>query len=511
MVWGFLSILIYVLLLLSSSMFSFYLIKNEKIVYSETHSELRLKSTSFWNLTGSPIHIDNTDPAYNWSKTAFENEWCQGNGSENNPYIIENITINGQGSGKCIEIINSEDVFFIIRNCTLSNSGTIKDSDAAIKLRYVNNGKLVNNNVSFNPYGILLQYSENINISKNSISDNFNLGLELMGSDHNNISYNNFSNNNNSIYFDTADYNTISNNIINYNLNYGLHLYIGRFNTILKNKIHNNTNSGIYLDYLSKGNIITQNKIYNNQYYGIETSNSDYYYTSSEISENNITNNLSGVFLIKTYLIKLVENNISYNRINGICIHDSLDINITNNLVSHNEENGIYLESANNNYISHNDILYNFIGLNFFQSDDNDVIENNVSYNTLAKQESNCDGNYFKGNIGIEDTPNPSNGIPFYIIVTLLIISLTIIISIGIVVFRRKLLPKISQETKDLRKTESEVSIEKEKHFCAVHRGTIVGAVYICPKCETYYCMKCATVLKNKKEKCWACNSKIEI
>lgn len=503
------SVLIYVLLLPTLIEFSPHSNNHELDEKLRKQPLLNIRTANYWNLTGSPIYIDNTNPLYNWSKTAFDNDWCRGNGSRNNPYIIENVTINGQGSGECIEILNSN-AYFIIRNCTLSNSGPIIDSDAAIKLRFVNNGNLVNNNVSYNPYGILLQYSEDNNISKNTINDNLNLGLKLMGSDHNNISFNNFSFNNNAIYFDTAFYNTISNNIINYNYNYGLHLYGGRNNTISKNIIHNNTNSGIYLDYLSRWNIINQNEIYDNQYFGIETSNSDVYYHSSEISENNITNNLNGVFLVKTYSIRLFENIVSYNRINGICILDSYDIRVTNNLVSNNEENGIYLESSNNNYISRNDILNNFIGLNFIQSNDNDVIENNVSYNTLPKQESDCNGNYFEGNIGIEDTPNASNDFLLYIITTFLIISLTII-SIVIVILRKKKVLRSAQEKKKLRQIESEVSIEKEKHLCVVHRGKIVGAVYICPECETYYCMKCAKVLKRKNEKCWACNSKIKI
>ena len=41
----------------------------------------------------------------------------------NNPYIIENVLIDGQGSGNAIEIADSS-VYFIIRNCTIFNSGT---------------------------------------------------------------------------------------------------------------------------------------------------------------------------------------------------------------------------------------------------------------------------------------------------------------------------------------------------------------------------------------------------
>jgi hypothetical protein len=68
-----------------------------------------------------------------------------------------------------------------------------------------------------------------------------------------------------------------------------------------------------------------------------------------------------------------------------------------------------------------------------------------------------------------------------------------------------------AEELEDLRKTEAEVGVEKEKYMCVVHRGDIVGAVYICPDCETFYCLKCATTLKERSEKCWACNNDIKL
>jgi hypothetical protein len=119
-----------------------------------------------------------------------------------------------------------------------------------------------------------------------------------------------------------------------------------------------------------------------------------------------------------------------------------------------------------------------------------------------------CEGNYFKGNTGIPD----SNGNPPFEMVIIIVLGIiTAIIAVGMIVFKRKVLSKRIHELVASHRTEKEVQVEKEKHFCVVHRGKIAGAVYICPECETYYCMKCAIVLKKKSEKCWACNNKIEI
>ncbi len=66
-------------------------------------------------------------------------------------------------------------------------------------------------------------------------------------------------------------------------------------------------------------------------------------------------------------------------------------------------------------------------------------------------------------------------------------------------------------EKKEIEKTESEMEIEKKKVECIVHRGTIVGSIYLCPNCMTYYCIKCAKALKEKDEACWSCGEKIDI
>ena len=82
-----------------------------------------LKIASYWNLTGSNIYIDDLNPSYNWAYTESNYDWCSGSGTLNNPYIIENVTINGQGSGTGIRILNSEK-YFKIKNCTIFNSTT---------------------------------------------------------------------------------------------------------------------------------------------------------------------------------------------------------------------------------------------------------------------------------------------------------------------------------------------------------------------------------------------------
>ena len=66
------------------------------------------------------------------------------------------------------------------------------------------------------------------------------------------------------------------------------------------------------------------------------------------------------------------------------------------------------------------------------------------------------------------------------------------------------------KEKKKLEKLESEIKVEDQKFICVVHKGQIVGTVYICPNCKTCYCLTCAYSLKANGEKCWTCNTEIK-
>ena len=68
-----------------------------------------------------------------------------------------------------------------------------------------------------------------------------------------------------------------------------------------------------------------------------------------------------------------------------------------------------------------------------------------------------------------------------------------------------------SEEREELAKTEKEVGVEEKEFICVVHKGPIVGNVYICPNCRTFYCVKCATALKEKGEHCWSCEKEIQL
>ena len=139
---------------------------------------INVKSAGHWYLTGEAIFIDDSDPNYNWSKTAADNDWCSGSGSWNDPYVIENVTIDGQDAGSCLTILHSKTAFFVIRNCTFFNSFT-DTGNANLLLDDVNNGLLINNTCYEGRSGIYLDNnSDNNTIVENILRDNI-LTLEL--------------------------------------------------------------------------------------------------------------------------------------------------------------------------------------------------------------------------------------------------------------------------------------------------------------------------------------------
>lgn len=147
--------------------------KNSFTNYSNSHPNnvidinKDIKSTDYWSL--GRILIDGTATgvnAHNWS-WAVSKPWCTGSGDLNNPYVIENITIDGGDYGDCLKILNSDD-YFIVRNCTFYNA-----YGSGIKLENAENGKLSNNTCRNNGnFGIWLINSLYCEIVNNSIFNN---------------------------------------------------------------------------------------------------------------------------------------------------------------------------------------------------------------------------------------------------------------------------------------------------------------------------------------------------
>lgn len=193
------------------------------------------------------IHIDN-----NWSAAEIAGI-CTGGGTYSDPYIIEDLVINGGGSGNCILIENSSE-YFKIENCTVDNS------DLGIQLSHVNNSRLIDNLcLNNNEYGIYLSYSNNNTISKNIGIDNY-FGICLNYSESNSILRNNITTDEMyGIYLSHSNSNNISRNTAITHGWYGISFYKSNYNNLSENILSNNW-MGILLQY-SNSSIISGNTL----------------------------------------------------------------------------------------------------------------------------------------------------------------------------------------------------------------------------------------------------------
>ena len=253
------------------------------------------------------IFIDDHDPNYNWTKTALENEWCTGSGTLNDPYLIKDLGIDGEGNYNGIEIHNST-AYFKIENCTIYNcesgivlietvnsiiiNNSIYDfTFTGIQLEYSNNSDIHLNKISdFNPYyGIFLDNCSECNVYQNSIVDGFNgiviamstdifisdndlignlLGIGIAISSNITINENYLFNNSYGIALQETDDNLVKNNQVIGNQDIGIFLmgYSNECynNTIIGNNIVGNGILGINLNSLANHNTIFLNNFIGN-------------------------------------------------------------------------------------------------------------------------------------------------------------------------------------------------------------------------------------------------------
>ncbi|TFF90389.1 MAG: hypothetical protein EU548_03260, partial [Promethearchaeota archaeon] len=332
--------------------------------------------------------------------------WCTGSGTWNDPFVIENIVINGKKERSAIEIKNTDGEYFVIRNCTCFNSSELS-SQAGIKLSFASNGRLDMNNVSFNNAdGIMLHVSTNITVSNNLIANNLASGITLASG---------------------CTENYIVNNTITGNTDTGIYIYGGSSNKLYLNNVTDNGFTGITISQSHSNNNVSMNTIHNhNRAISLSNTLNDVFYKNN-ISQSTVAFYLSSsngsqfisnlLFNVGQFKEEINSNNNVYpmnlfdgvltaiiideDGLEGITWSEAseyswcsgsgtqLDPYIIEDLIidGQGSTNGILIENSEVFFIIQNCTCYNsapdvgFAGIKLSEVDNGQLIENNCSNN----------------------------------------------------------------------------------------------------------------------------------
>ncbi|MFX1484549.1 MAG: nitrous oxide reductase family maturation protein NosD, partial [Promethearchaeota archaeon] len=295
----------------------------------------------------APIAIDGD---INFNATIQSEGWF-GNGTQSNPYLIENLLIDLGGiSGNCISISNTR-AYFIIQNCGLT--GASVNTYSGIYLDNVTNGLLADNNCWHNDYGIKIEDSSNSTLSNNTCYNNNWYGIWLLRSG-----------------------------------------YIGVFGNVCYGTAYG---SGISVELSGTENEIFNNTCFGNNLAGIHISSAN---SNKVINNTCMDNHYSGVFIESSDSNLIYNNTIGINTFAGIsCMAGGFNAIINNTCF--NDANGVYIDTSSNSIIINNTLLSHSVGVWLAMFATSNTVSNNTSSGSSISIEldSNADNNDVLWNI----------------------------------------------------------------------------------------------------------------
>ncbi|MFW9956303.1 MAG: nitrous oxide reductase family maturation protein NosD [Candidatus Thorarchaeota archaeon] len=290
----------------------------------------------------------------NFAATALLEGW-PGDGSPENPFIIDGLEIDREDAVHCIMISNTR-VGFTIRNCNLTGhlwrqSAVSMYSGSGIYLENVSYGELVNNICRDNAEGIYL-FNSTYNVVVNNTCIHNRLGIILIDSNANTISSNICKRNSWGIHLSGSNANTISSNICNAN---DLGIYV---------KFHDTPASNLVID-------------------------------------NTCNRNQHGI-LIHGYGCDVDLHTVMNNTCNGNSYNGFYFLRLCSSIVANNTCNsnrvGMFLLGSNSNTVANNSCNGNDLGISFARSNSTTVVNNTCVYNMIAIYQSDSQGSIISNN-----------------------------------------------------------------------------------------------------------------
>ncbi|MHA1865699.1 MAG: right-handed parallel beta-helix repeat-containing protein [Candidatus Heimdallarchaeaceae archaeon] len=293
----------------------------------------------------------------------------KGNGSKNNPFLIEDLSISYFSD--LIHIKNTTK-YFIIQNNFLSSG------KKAISIEKVanNTGKILNNSIQeCEDIAINIENSNSIQIENNYIYYCL-LGIKLFRAENciikNNKVFSSFSgfyDGGTGIYLYNCENVLISNNELKDNSDFGLVISTSSLIESISNEISNNL-QGIFVS--SSSFLVFEGNNCSHTSYGIFADKS----FEIIVKKNFFLNNENfAVFLLNAYKVQVEKNYIQKGQI-GLYNKESSEVNLTRNTIFKTKKSGIKLISSKSFKISENLINQNNVGI-ISNSTKNTIISKN--------------------------------------------------------------------------------------------------------------------------------------
>lgn len=286
----------------------------------------------------------------------------------------------------------------------IKNNILYKAKYNGIKFYYTKGSNLIiSNRCFYNHKGMEIQYTTNLYIQNNILTNNYEHGLYIENSKSNTIE-NNICNINavDGIHIKNTDFSVVNNNICS-NQSSGIYMENSYQSTIYGNRCNNNSDRGIFVNNLISC-MIKSNICYDNNKAGV--------YLLSMCRENIIKNNRctgstwAGI-IIQGNHNKIFTNWCYKNSGDGIKVESSSTNNVlTGNYCYTNNNYGIFMYNANvtsstlinnicfsnkagisledggDNYVFNNECYNNYSGIKLTNSSSNQIERNEVYYNT---------------------------------------------------------------------------------------------------------------------------------
>ncbi|MFW9964812.1 MAG: NosD domain-containing protein, partial [Candidatus Sifarchaeia archaeon] len=242
----------------------------------------------------------------------FETLGFPGEGTEAEPYIIENLVI--ETSFTNLIHIQDTTVFFEIRFCELDGltqgyygiyllnvqnadvtGNVVRNCNEGIYLDTVLNSLVYRNTASNNLNGgIVLWHSHNIELENNACTGNGFTGIFLGDSTQIDLFINVCESNGYSgVYLHTSNDNTLVGCVCEWNGYSGIYLHISSWNTLVQNTCNHNAIEGISVTEGSNYNTLEMNSASDNRYFGISVDDSAF----NQLTANQVTGCPTGFYL----------------------------------------------------------------------------------------------------------------------------------------------------------------------------------------------------------------------